>query len=122
MIQWVALLNCNSVINTKKWCLKDVKTLTHIDEREVGTLDQELILKILDPPGTLTDGDWQVNNSLSQPCSSKCMVSFLYLPRNSLYYLELLKSGMVQVINLFLLHMERGEKIFGTNAKSVLLE
>lgn len=38
MIQWGALLNCNSVINTKKWCLKDVKTLTHVDEREAGVL------------------------------------------------------------------------------------
>lgn len=59
MIQWGALLNCNSVINTKKWCLKDVKTLTHIDEREAGTLVQKLILKILDPPSTLGDCEQQ---------------------------------------------------------------
>lgn len=39
MIQCVTLLNCNSVINTKKCCLKDVKSLTCIDEREVGADD-----------------------------------------------------------------------------------
>lgn len=39
MIQWVALLSYNSVINTKKLCLKDVKSLTHMDKVEVGADD-----------------------------------------------------------------------------------
>lgn len=32
------LLNCNSVINIKKWCLKDVKPLMHDDKGRVVQL------------------------------------------------------------------------------------